>query len=297
MELSIAYALTGPDGTRVVFGNGDVARLDPDWVGYLDPQNGITGLLDGADVRENAVEIPQGDGGVDGPYYLGRRPGTIQGVVDPNASTTTQETKIAKVKRASRALRADAVLRWTPSTDGIERMLRLRRSGRPSFPGRRPKSFQLAMTSRDAYVLASIESNLDVVPGAAAGELGIADAITDPITSELNVTAQQFVQNAGDAETWPRFRVQGPITNPEILNVTTGKRVRLVYTLAAGEWLDVYPERGVILLGGSADRYSALDFDLSEWWQLVPGLNDVRLLAAAYSAGARVTVYWRHAWE
>jgi hypothetical protein len=298
VEIGIAYALTGPDGTRVVFGNSDAAKADPDWIGYLDGDNGITGLLDGADVRSQPVDVVAGDGQDIGPAFLSSRTGTIQLIIDPNApSTASMEQAIAKAKRASRALRADALLQWTPSSDEIPRMLRLRRTGRPSVAGRRPKTMQLAMASPDPYTLAAAESNLSLTPGQQAGELGLSDPLTDPLTSPLNVTAQQFVVNAGDAETWPRFRVTGPITNPELLNQTTGDRIRLVYTLAAGEYLDIYPERGQVLLGGTADRYSAYDFDTSTWWQLEPGANDVRLLAAAYGAGATVVVYWRSAWE
>lgn len=300
MELSIPYTLVGPDGTRVVFGNVDAAKADLDFVGYLDPENGITGLMDGAETKSSPVDVVAGDGLDLGPTFLGGRPGTIQIVIDPNAaSVAAMEASIAKVKRASRARFADALLTWTPTVDGIQRMMRLRRTGRPSVGGRRPKTIQLAMTSPDPFVLSAVEANMEIVPGQVAGELGIADPITDPITSDLNVTAQQFVENDGDAETWPRFRIDGPITNPEILNQTTGERIRLVYTLGAGEWLDVYPERGQILLGGTADRYSALDFAASEWWQLVAGANDVRLLASSYDApaGAKLTVFWRHAWE
>ena len=82
-----------------------------------------------------------------------------------------------------------------------------------------------------------------------------------------------------------------------LLNNTTGQQVALTYTLASGEFLDVYPERGVILAGGTADRYSALDFAASTWWQLQPGSNDVRLLASSYSSPAALTVAWRHAYE
>lgn len=297
MELSIAYALVGPDGTRIVVGNGDPATTDPDWVGYLDPENGITGLLDGADVTENVDEVVAGDGAIQGPNWRTRRSGTIQGVVAPNAATTTMEANIQKIKRASAALRADALLTWTPSTDGIRRRLRLRRQSKPGFAGRRPKSFQLSMTSPDALILSDVEQSAIITPGAAAGEIGYPDPETDPITSPANVTAQQSVQNVGDQKTWPRFRIYGPITNPTLLNNSTGERIDLTYTLLAGEFLDVYPERGVVLLGGVADRYAAYQFATSTWWQLGVGVSDVRLLAASYAAGAQAIIYWRHAWD
>lgn len=297
MELAIAYALVGPDGTRIVLGNGAPATADPDWVGYLDPDNGITGLLDGADITENADDVVAGDGGVQGPNWRSRRSGTIQGVISPNAATTTMESYIQKLKRATAALRGDAMLTWTPTTDGITRRLRLRRQTRPSFAGRRPKTFQLVMASPDPLILSDTESNLVITPGAAAGEIGYPDPITDPITSPTGVTAQQTVSNLGDQGTWPRFRIYGPITNPTLLNFTTGERIDLTYTLLAGEWLDIYPATGQILLNGQADRYSAYQFATSNWWKLQPGGNDVRLLASAYAAGAQAIIYWRHAWD
>lgn len=296
MELSIAYELTGPDGTRAVVGNGDAALADPDFCGFLDPDNGITGLLDGADVRDNGQVVPQAHGGQQGPNYLGFRPGTIQGFADPNTDLTVQELAIARLKKVSRALDADGVLRWTPTVDGIRRRMRYRRTARGSFPGRRPKTFQLALSSPDPYVFSDAEQSQELALGA-AGELGIPDPIADPITSELALSAQNLIHNAGDAETWPRLRIDGPVTNPQILNQTTGQRIVLAYTLQAGEWLDVYPQRGQILLGGTADRYDAYVFEQSAWWQLVDGDNDVRVLAAAYAAPAKVTVFWRHAWE
>jgi hypothetical protein len=295
-EVGIAYVLTGPDGSRAVVGNCDAAKNDPDFVGFLDPENGITGLLDTADVRESASDLVQADGGIHGAFYLSRRSGTVQGLILPQSEMPAVNAAIAKLKRATRALRADGVLTWTPS-GGVPLMLRYRRQQRVAITGRRPKAFQAALVSADAYNLSASELNQSVAAGGSTGELGIANPITNPITSPLNVAAQQFIVNAGDAPSWPRFRIDGPITNPEIINQTTGERIRLVYVLNAGEWLDVYPERGQVLLGGSGDRYSAYDFSVSSWWQLQPGNNDVRLIAASYSAPAQLTVYWRHAFE
>lgn len=489
-EVSIPYIFVGPDGTRAVVGNCDPAVMDPDFVGYLDPENGITGILDGADVRESASDLVEGDGGTHGPFWLSRRAGTVQGLILPNADMPAANAAWAKLKRATRALRADGFLRWTPSGESIERQIRFRRQQRPTQTGRRPKAFQLAIVSADPYALSSSEASLVLVPGANAGELGIANPITNPISSPLDVASQQSVVNQGDAATWPRFRIDGPITNPQLLlaastdppnlvpnpsgegasltpwalngpgaglaltqadavfgsyafristdgsnsyagmaygaglsavdagrtygaaarfkaaagrelrlylswfdgvgtlisnstvtaiasggwdtvsliaaapagavsarliprfgtvggtsgssgtnlaageialvdglqinpdglgdygdgtfpgwawagtpnnsssqQLSAGEVISLVYALAAGEWLDVYPRTGQILLNGSADRYGAFDFTASKWWQLEPGINDVRLLASSFSAGAKVTIYWRHAYE
>lgn len=309
MELGIPYVLTSPDGIRAVFGNSDTAKMDVDWVGYLDPENGITGLLDGADIRSQPVELVAGDGGDVGPAFLGLRPGTIQVILDPNVAFATREGYEQRLKRASRGLRADCELRWTPTADGIERCLRLRRTARPAPSGRHPRSIQLSMTSGEPYVLSGAETSQVVDP--AVGEIGVADPVTDPMTSLVDEGAALLVANLGDAESWPRFRIDGPITNPQILNQTTGERIALGAVIGTYEYLMIYPEFGQVLLGAKQDisgvlfdvpaslqdRYEYVDFAATDWWQLVGGNNDVRVLSASFSAGAQVTVWWRHAWE
>jgi hypothetical protein len=297
--LDIPYELIAPDGTRAVVGNSSAAQQDPDWIGMLDPESNIQGLLDTATVRGAAQDLVEADGQSMPPLWLGGRSGTIQGTILPSSlDLAAIELAGSKFKRATRALRADGILRWTPPQDSSPRQLRVRRQDGPRDTGRRPKGFQVTLQSPDPYALSSSESSLTITPGAVAGELGVQNPETDPETSALNVAGQQFVVNAGDAPTWPRFRIDGPIVNPVIVNSTTGQAITLVYNLGGGEWLDVYPERGLVLLGGTAARYSAVLFDQTSWWQLAPGSNDVRLLAFSYTAPpALLTVYWRSAWE
>lgn len=292
-QLSIPWALTGPDGTRAVLGNSDAARADPDWVAWLDPDNppSIVRAIRGSD--EPLVE---GDGAVPGNRWRSGATIVINGVFDAGSSMTVVNALEQKLKRATRAFRSDGQLRCAP--DGFpERILWFRRESDIDPRGRRPKTFQVQLASVKPFWLSPTESSVTIVPGAAAGEIGFSSPITDPISSPGSVAGQQFAVNAGDIETWPRFRVAGPVTNPRIVNNTTGEEIRLTYTLAAGEWLDVFPERGRVLLGGVSDRYSAFDRQNSRWWQLRPGSNDIRLLATSYSAGASLTAYWRHAWE
>jgi hypothetical protein len=300
-ELSIAYELIAPDGTRAVVGNSVAAQADPDYIGSLDPDNGITGLLDAPATRLTTADLVEADGAGAGPGFASGRAGTLQGLLRPDYPELG-EVALAKFKRATRALRADGILRWTPTSASSPRMLRFRRQSGPTPGGRRPKTYQVSLWSGDAYILAATEASLDLVPGAGAGELGIADPITDPVTSDLNPAATALVVNDGDAPTWPRFRVNGPITNPELVNYTADgdPRIPLRITLAAGEWVDVYPRLGAVLLSTApgvtpVDRYGNVDHSRASWWRLEPGANDVRLEAA--SGAGITTVYWRHAWE
>lgn len=303
MELAIPYQLVGPDGTRIVFGNNDAAKNDADYVGFLDPDSGITGLLDGAEVRESASENVDGDGGTHGIFYRGRRPGTINIVLNPNAASAVPlETKI---KRASRALDADATLLWTPSNSAVERRLLLRRQSRAAFAGRRPKTCQLAMVAADHVALSSTEHSATIAPGGAGGELGIVSPISSPLQTTFGSAGAQSVVNAGDEKAPWRAVLVGPLTNPIILNNTTAEKLGLIYTLGAGEALQIDSASGIISTGTytggvftALAQRDALDFANSTWWRL-PGstTSDVRLLASAYSGGAQLVFYWRDAFE
>lgn len=297
MELSLPYVLVGPDGTRAVIGNSDEAKADPDWCGFVDPEAGIVGL-DGADVRESADNLVEQDGGVHGPFYEGRRAVVLNVIVDPaNVGNVRQNQLERKLKRATRALRADTVLTWTPSDIGLELRLLLRRQGKVTIAGRRPHTMQIPMVSADAAVRSSSEAQAEVVPDAGGGIVGYTSPYASPYGTTAPVAGQTFLVNQGDLDAIPRFRIDGPITNPEILNNSTGQRIKLLYTLAAGEWLDVDVGRKTVLLNGMASRFGAVVYPDTKWWRLRSGSNDVRLLAAAYSAGAKLTTYWRHPFE
>jgi hypothetical protein len=296
--VSLPYELIAADGSRAVVGNSDAASTDPDFVGYLDAESGITGLLDRASVRESSTDLVEADGASHGPFWLSRRAGTVTGLLFVGGlDTTVVAAAESKLKRATRNLRSDGILRWTPPGASSPRQLRVRVQDGPRITARRPKAFQVTLVSADPYALASSESSVVITAGAAAGEIGITNPITNPMSTTLSPTGQDFVINQGDAPTWPRFTITVPITNPQILNNTTGELLALSYTLGPGEFFDVYPQTGRILLGGTSDRYSALDFANSTWWQLQPGQNDVRLLASSFSSPAQVEVRWQDAYE
>jgi hypothetical protein len=292
-ENGIPYVLTGPDGSRAVF-NDDT---DPDFVGLLDGEKGITGLLDGADVRENGMDLVEGDGGVHGAFYLGRRSGTLEGIIWPDPDMTAVNAREQKLKRATRALRADAVLSWTP-TGGTTRRLLVRRKERVAITARRPKEFQVQLVSASPRIEATTESNQTITPGAAAGEIGISSPISNQVGSGYQASGAGIVANLGDMEAVWRARITGPVTNPRLRNNTTGQELRFTITLQAGEYLEVNADTHAITFGAAlTPRYAALDFANSDWWLLQPGANDIRLLSAAYSAGAQLDLYFRHAYE
>jgi len=77
-EMGIKYELTGPDGTVAVFNDASDSKN----VGTL---TALTGL-DSPEIRENAQDLVESDGGVHGAFYFGRRPVTMTGLVHGHSS-------------------------------------------------------------------------------------------------------------------------------------------------------------------------------------------------------------------
>lgn len=145
VEWGCKYVLEGPDGTRAVF-NDDT---DEDFVGILSPESSG---LDSADVREDSQDATEADGGVHGDFYYGRRPVILQGTVIASGAED-RNAKVAKIKAASNALRADATLTWEPvggPEGGVE--LKLRRQQPLRITKGWVKDFQIPMVSASAEI-------------------------------------------------------------------------------------------------------------------------------------------------
>lgn len=289
LQTGAIYTLTGPNGTRAVF--NDPADLD--FVGFLNADGGISF---GSEVRESADSQVERDGGLHGSFYAGRMPIVLQGWIPYDEPYSIVNDRIDRFYAATNALRADAVLRWTE--DGSpERRLLLRRQQTPRVGGRLPKTFQVGLVSA-AHVAESAALQQQVIVAGATGYLGVASPMKSPLASIIAGGGQQFVVNQGTELAYPILTIDGPITNPRILNNTTGEELRLTYTLAGGEYLVIDMRQRTVVLNGNpaASRYSAVEFPASRWWGLIDGNNDIRLNAAAAGGGAQCTVAWRHAW-
>lgn len=100
--------------------------------------------------------------------------------------------------------------------------------------------------------------------------------------------------NAGNFGTFPVWQLAGPLTNPDLENVTAGKTVSLAISIASGDTLEVGFQERTVLLNGTASRYNTVTSGASDWWELAPGDNDLRLGADSGTGSATVT--WRSAW-
>lgn len=118
---------------------------------------------------------------------------------------------------------------------------------------------------------------------------------TYPLAYGGGSSGSLIVDNVGNAPTYPVVTIRGPVTNPGLVNATTGETIEFAIVLGAGEELVVDMQERTVLLGGTASRYSTISGTPS-FWALEPGENDVRFTADAYDAAAEAEIVFRSAW-
>lgn len=152
-------------------------------------------------------------------------------------------------------------------------------------------TFQLFAT--DPRIYDNAESFRILTLPAASGT-GLTWPLTWPLSWGIAQSDSQFITNDGNFDAPVSIRIDGPVLNPRIENLTLGKTIELDIDVAVGDYLDIDPDARTVLLNGTASRYSSLT-QASQWWLLEPGPNEVRFRAATATA-ATMTLTWRSAW-
>ncbi|MEM9521557.1 MAG: hypothetical protein AAGA37_19765 [Actinomycetota bacterium] len=151
--------------------------------------------------------------------------------------------------------------------------------------------FQLHAT--DPRIYDDVESQASVLLASGAG--GLTWPLTWPLDWGSTRLGLKSVINDGNAAAGARFTMYGPVTNPRVENITTGQTIELSLQIAAGEFVEVNTALGVVLLNGTASRFSALTVG-SELFLLQPGVNEIRYAANASGIGSSLGIGFRSAW-
>jgi hypothetical protein len=99
---------------------------------------------------------------------------------------------------------------------------------------------------------------------------------TVPMALNADALSSAIAANPGNAVAQPRLRLNGPITNPTVRNLSTGQELRFTITLGAGEYLDVDIQARTVVDQSGTNRFATASGD---WWGLEPGDNVLALLA------------------
>jgi hypothetical protein len=282
------YTLTNADGTVAVFNDDTDSRN----IGFARWSG-----LDSADVRENADDLAEADGGIHGNFWMGRRPivGTVEFVP---TSTIDRNQRNVRLQQAANCLRADAILSWTPD-GGTAQFVRVRRNQplRRADDAGWKTTYSLPLVAADPRIYSNTLHSVNV--GATASPtVGMGFAMVFPISfGGSGTVASVLATNSGTGPTPASIRIDGPIVNPTLTNATSAQVIAFAYTLGTGEYLLIDTEARTIVFNGTTNRFSALDFgNTTGWWSLLPGTNDIRLAGSGITGATALTVNYRDAW-
>ena len=126
-----------------------------------------------------------------------------------------------------------------------------------------------------------------------------------PFSAPLSLTATDATNsaqtsNVGNVETHFTARMYGPCSAPRLVNDLTGEELTFssALVLAAGEYIEVDTQARTALLNSSASssRLGYVDFSVSTWWQVQPGLQDIRFAPTSPTAGSQAEITYRPRW-
>lgn len=188
---------------------------------------------------------------------------------------------------------------------GGERRLRLRTDQQSS-----PLGVDLYPFARDVQVqwvvpdgvweqsqLVTVMVNADTVDLA-----GLTFPISFPLAwPETQAAGAALHGNPGN--TWAHYvaRLYGPGNGPRLTNDTTGQS--MIFTpalsIAAGEYVEINTrDRTALLLSQQgASRLGFVDFGMSQWWRLAPGVNQLRYHpVSGVGAGSAAIIEYHPQW-
>ena len=144
-EIQAAVAAETP--ARAVAVLNDPA--DPDFCGYLDGDEAISGI-DSPEIRDSYADLVEQDGGIGATNFYSRRPIVMNGKVLP-ISAADRNAKLGKLMAATEARSADGTLSWTP-TGGEPVFVKFRRQLPFRAKGGFNKDFQIGIVCNDPRI-------------------------------------------------------------------------------------------------------------------------------------------------
>lgn len=176
-----------------------------------------------------------------------------------------------------------------------DRLTFVRQEGEPDIAIVSPyeASFSIGLVAPDPLKYGSIEQVAATNLPSSVGGLTVPFSVPFSINS-VTVSGSAQVDNSGNAVTYPRVIIYGPVDDARLTNVATGETLFTNLDIAAGEYLDLDFANHTAYLNGTASRRGNVS---GTWFSLAPGTNFIAFNSPTYSAAASAQIIWRDAWK
>lgn len=267
--------------------------FDYDGFSFNDDDFGVIKVegLDPPDIRSDIVEKAEDHGSYVFAQYLSHRLITFEGdlMTDADFESRITELRGAFVPRTTAAPLSFLI--------GDTEKVVFCKPLRTAFPIDRAYSYgdgrwTVQLVAEDPRIYSAELQSGTLTPFTANG---IGFDVAFPVDFGGGEGGSMGMVNAGVFGTPPITRIDGPVTNPKVTNVTVDKFLRVDITLAVGEFLILDHAARTVMLNGESSRYSQLTTD-SEWWNLEAGSNTIRFDGSNTGGATQVIVTWRDAW-
>ncbi|MEU0940485.1 hypothetical protein [Embleya sp. NPDC005971] len=253
----------------------------------------LQGWWDSPGVTLDVQQRTADHGGWGGGSWLTPRTITLQGeILAPDRATL-----LAAVDRVHAAASLGPTTLRVVEPGSLDRSCAVRRAGPVAVATLGASaSWSVPLVAQDPRRYGAVVGPLTTHLPSTSGGLSLPAAPPWTIGATV-VQGSVRVSNAGTIASRPTLRIDGPVQHPQVVVLDSGGGIRtLTYnaTLAAGEWLVIDTDAHSVLIGGTVSRRGLVSGD----WPEIPALSwaDVQFRAAAYDAGALLTVSYRSAW-
>jgi Siphovirus-type tail component, C-terminal domain len=247
-------------------------------------------------VRENTEDFPSQDGYMDRTQFFGSRVIDLQGVAFPPRSESFDKfSPFLNPKARCELMYArdedDDILLFTG--------LRVAQWERTADS---PTTFGFQIQWKADPVALSYEEYSDQIAVYYSPIVGRNYARNYPITYPAGGSPGiGTIHSDGTYETWPIYRMFGPVTNPGIdligpvSGVVIGRIVFTGITVIEGDYLEINTKLRTVMLNGISSRYNFVDFGNTIWTPLQPGDNQILYYGDDSAAPAFVEIVWQDA--
>lgn len=275
--LQVGSGLGVPGGVESVFEFNGLYLNVREWMDTFLVTN-VDGI-DDADVRDSREQNPSDHGETAFDAYYGGRTITISGKIRAYTLFKLRDLQQALRQAFGDLQEYPLIIRsGIPERDVMIYCKKYQKISMPESQNdfRHWRDFQVSLRAADPFFMSFNEHYspivLDSSPKSAA------------------------VSNGGNYNSRPRFKLIGPLTNPQIVNTTTGAQMLVNATIPSGDVWEIDIRRKTVTDQDGVNQFGKLDVT-SDWLTLVPDSNSIQISATGTDpVESAFQIFWRDTW-